>query len=573
MTDIVARLAEANQQMTSPGAPFEIVDRSIGGINYRVFKNTPSSVREMLDVGRQHGDKIFLTYEGEQWSFNDFFRQVDAIGYQLVHRYGIEKGDRVAIAMRNYPEWISAYVAIVCLGAIAVPLNSWGQRDELLFGITDSGARTVFCDQQRLEYIAQDLEKLQVRAVVARHNGAALPAGAETLASFLDGVSGVEIPVFEVDAEDPVMIMYTSGTTGRPKGAVSNHRQICQALTAFELGGAVAAMTNMDIITAMMSSGFEPATLLAVPLFHVSGLHALTLTSLRGGRKLVMMYKWNPGEALKLIEKERLSTLTGAPSMVMDVLDHPDFDKVDTRSLFSISGGGSACPPRFLELVKSRVAKPFSGAGYGMTETNAIGSSFTGAAWEYKPASSGQLSPIVELKTVDEQGNELPPGTTGEIWLKSPSNIMEYWQRPDATREAFHDGWIATGDIGYIDDEGFVFVVDRAKDIIIRGGENIASAEIEGLLHSHPAIHEAGAFGVPHPTLGEEVAVAIVSRPGAEIDADQVRGFVAGHLANFKVPAHVWFYPEPLPRNPSGKILKKALRDSWQQSQTQAVNQ
>lgn len=563
MTDIAARLEEANGQLTGPGAPFEIISQTFDGIQYRAFKNVPPSVKEMLDIGRQHGEQTYICYEEERWSFNDFFQQVDAIGHQLVHRYGVQKGDRVAIAMRNYPEWLTAFVAIVSLGAVAVPLNSWGRRDELLFGIKDSGAQILFCDAQRLRYVADDLSELNVRAVVARPDDVPLPPQAEHLDAFLDNVGKVDLPAYPVEPEDPAMIMYTSGTTGHPKGAISTQRQIGQALMAFELNAASSAMLNMDTVRAMMESGFEPAILLAVPLFHVSGLHALALLSLRGGRKLVMMYKWDAGQALKLIEKERLSALTGAPSMVMDVLDHPDFDQYDTSSLFAVSGAGSAAPPRLAELIKARLARPYPGAGYGMTETNAVGSSGTGIIWERKPRSAGVLSPIVEFRTVDEQGRELPRGEVGEIWLKSPTIIKEYWQRPDDSRETFHDGWIATGDIGYIDDENYVFLVDRAKDIIIRGGENIASAEIEVLLHSHPDVHEVAAFGVPHPRLGEEVAVAVVAKEGRQIDVSSIRDFVSEHLAGFKVPAHVWVRSEALPRNPSGKVIKNPLREEW----------
>lgn len=562
MTNIVAKMAELTGQLTGPGTPFEVVEREFDGIPYRAFKNTPNSVKELLDAGRQHGGKTFLSYEGENLSFDQFFRQVDAIAYQLVHRHNVVKGDRIAIAMRNYPEWLSAFVSIVSLGAVAVPLNSWGQREEIEFGLSDSGARIVFCDQQRLNHIAADLEEMGVHAILARGDGSPLPANAETLERLIEGVGDVELPAFEVEPEDTIMIMYTSGTTGKPKGALSCHRQVCQAIICFEFHAACSAMANMETIQAMMESGFESASLLAVPLFHVSGLYAQGMLSLRGGRKLVMMYKWNPRQALEMIERERITTLSAAPSMVMDVLDHPEFDQFDTSSLFAVGGGGSASPERFTELVYSKLKKPYPGTGYGMTETNAVGSNFTGAAYAYKPKSSGQPSPIIEFKTVDDAGHDLPRGGTGEIWIKSPTVIKEYWQRPEANRDSFRDGWFATGDIGYIDDEGFVFLVDRAKDIIIRGGENIASAEIENLLHSHPAVQEAAAFGVPHPSLGEEVAAAIVTKAGQTTSAEELRGFVAQHLAGFKVPSHIWLYGEPLPRNPSGKVLKKALRES-----------
>ncbi len=563
MHEIAAKLAESTAQLTAPGAPYELEDAEINGYPCRQFRNVPANVRELLAVGRQHGDKVFLVYEGEEWSFNRFFAQVDAIGARLASEFGVGKGDRVAIAMRNYPEWMTAYVAIVSMGAVAVPLNSWGKRDELEYGLTDSGARIVFCDPPRLDHIAADLGTLGVRAIVARSNGAALPEGAISLESLLEGSEGATLPAFDVAPDDAAMIMYTSGTTGRPKGALSTQRNVVQAIHGFEFGAMLMAMNNQKAIEHMLTSGNEPSSLLAVPLFHVSGCYAQFLLSLRGGRKIVMMYKWDPTQALKLIEKHRITSFSGAPAMVMDVLDHPEFDNHDTSALFSVGGGGAACPPRYSKLVYEKIPMAYPGAGYGMTETNAICSSFTGEPYRYKPRASGYLVPIMELKTVDENGRDLPPGETGEIWVRGPTVIQGYWNRPDANAETFHDGWLATGDIGHLDEEGFVFIVDRAKDIVIRGGENISSGEVEGVLSWHPAVQEAAAFGVPHDTLGEELAVAVTLRPGQSTDAEGIRAFVGEHLAGFKVPAYVWIRDEALPRNATGKIVKKTIREEY----------
>ena len=560
---IVDLLRKSAEQMMAPGLPYEIEEREFDGIRYRTFKNTKTTVKELLDSGRAHGDVAFIVYEEENYSFKDFFAQVDAIGYQLVNRYGVKKGDRVAIAMRNYPEWMMVYVAVVSLGAIVVPLNSWGQKAELEYGITDSGACVVFCDEQRYLHIADSLGALNTRAVVTRTSLDALADKAELYTDFIADGKGKDLPAFACSSEDPVMIMYTSGTTGLPKGALSNHRNIIQALTSFEFHANTSAMANLDIIEKMLGSGLQPTSLLAVPLFHVSGCYALFLLSLLGGRRLVMMYKWDAGKALKLIESKRITTLSAVPSMVMDVLEHPDFDKTDTSSLSAIGGGGTACPPKFSRLVYEKVESPYLGSGYGMTESNAICASGTGAAFKYKPTSSGTLSPIVDFKTVDEEGNERPRGATGEIWLKSPTVIKEYWNKPEASAKTFHQGWLATGDIGYIDDENFVFVVDRAKDMVIRGGENIASAEIESCVTEMPEIHEVAAFGVPHEKLGEELAVAITLQPGARCSEDAVREHVKGKLAGFKVPTYVWICSQPLPRNASGKLLKKQIQNDY----------
>lgn len=563
MSTLADAIADSFQQLTQPGAPYEIVEKELSGQTCRVYQQAPSSVKELIDAGRNHGDAIFLSYEGDEWSYNRFFQQVDAIGYQLFNRYQIQAGDRVAIAMRNFPEWMTSFAAIVSLGAIVVPLNSWGQKDELEYGLNDAGAKVVFCDQQRFEHIAESLESLKIKAVVARHSKAIEHNHAETLDSFIDGITDVDIPCFSSQGEDPAMILYTSGTTGRPKGAISSHRNMIQAVYNFEFSAISSAMTNPKAIEAMFASGNPACSLLAVPLFHVSGLYPMFLLSLRGGRKVVMMYKWHPGEALKIIEQEKITTLSAAPSMVMDVLDHPDFDRHDTSSLFALGSGGAATPARFSQLVRDKMDMAYPGTGYGMTENNATCSTCTGEAFHYKPKSSGILSPIVDFKTCDENGNPLAKGDTGEIWIKSATVVQGYWNNEVATAETFVDGWLRTGDIGYIDEENFVFLVDRAKDIIIRGGENISAAEIENCLYDHPAVWEVAAFSVPDPRHGEELAVSINCKPGQQTNQQEIQQFVKQRLAGFKVPSTVVFREAPMPRNAAGKIIKKEIRDNY----------
>lgn len=569
MPTIAQALADATNQLTQTGGPFEIAEKSFAGHNYRVYKNTPATVRELLDVARDHGDACFLDYQGEQWTFKRFFQQVDTIACQLVHRYQVQPGDRIAIAMRNYPEWMTAFTAIVSLGAIAVPLNSWGQKDELEYGLVDAGAGVVFCDQQRFEFIAALLPAINAKAIVVRSTAAARidlavePGYAETFEQFIDGVSNVEMPLFEVDSESPVMILYTSGTTGKPKGAISNHRNIIQAIYNFEVSAMTAAMVNAKTIEAIFAKGNPFSALLAVPLFHVSGLYALFLLSLRGGRKLVMMHKWDPAEALRLIEKQKITTLSVAPNMLMDVVNHPDFDTTDTSSLFALGSGGAATPAHFKELLYQKFDNPYPGTGYGMTENNATCAFCSGEAFRYKPNASGTLSPIVDAKTCDQNGMDLPAGSKGEIYIKSPTVVQGYWNNPQASKDIFTHGWLRTGDIGYIDDENFIFLIDRAKDIIIRGGENISAAEIESCLSEHPAVREGAAFSLPDDAMGEIVAVAIQCNPDQQIDTPSIQQHIREQLAAFKVPSVVVFYSEPLPRNAAGKVLKKVIRDRY----------
>tara|TARA_B100000767_G_C19767513_1_gene538299 strand:- start:1005 stop:2720 length:1716 start_codon:yes stop_codon:yes gene_type:complete len=561
-------LITARAQLLQTGSPFELTEQQQDGRRYQTYKLAPTSVREALAVGRQHGDNLFLQYQDEDWSFNQFFNQVDAIAFQLINRYKINKGDRVAIAMRNFPEWMTVYTAVTSLGAVVVPVNSWGKKDDLVYVLTDCGAKIVFADQQRYDSIADELQALQLKAVVVRNSGAITNDCAESLEDFLADIDSDQLPEladysFEIESSDAAMILYTSGTTGRPKGALSSHLSICQALINFEFHGAQSAMTNGKVIEKMMTSGFPSKSLLAVPLFHVSGLYAHFLLSLRGGRSINIMYKWDPTKALQVIAEQRITTLSGAPSMVLDLLEHPDFDSTDTSSLMVASGGGAASPPKMAQLIKDKISDPYPGSGYGLTETNASCCSGTGASFWYKPSSSGTLSPIIELKTIGEDGQDLPKGERGEICIRGILVASGYWNNPTATAESFIDGWFLTGDIGYLDDENFVFVVDRAKDIIIRGGENISANEVEACYLEHPAVREAAAFAVAHERLGEEVGLAVYFKEGQQASADELAAFVNGKLAHFKVAAHYWLREQPLPRNAANKVLKKQLRDDY----------
>lgn len=561
--EIVTKMAEATAQLTGPGAPWELETRTIDGVEYRLYKNAPKTLPELINVARAHGDKEFLIFGNERWSFNDFFARVDALADVLQHRFAIRKGDRVAIAMRNYPEWMAAYAAIALTGAIVVPLNSWGQTDELVYGMRDSGARVVFCDQRRLDYIADQLASLDVDAIVARPDAAALPARAHDFNALVASVASPQPDAVTLDSEDTAQIMYTSGTTGKPKGAESSHRAICQAIFNFEFGGIASAMTNPGPIGAMLQKGFAPKVMLGVPLFHVSGCYSVFLLSLRAGRPIYIMYKWDVEAALRAIEQERITMVSAVPTMLWEMLNSPLWSKYDTSSLFSIGAGGAAQPPKMPEKIREKVRDGFPGTGYGMTESNATGFAVTGAAYEHKPLSGGLRSPIVDVRICDDNGNELPMGAHGEIWLRSPTVVKGYWNKPEASAETFRDGWLITGDIGYVDDEGYIFLTDRAKDMIIRAGENIYSVEVEACVLMHDDIAEAAAFGLPHESLGEELAIAVTLRATGTLDENAIRSHVAAHLAGFKVPTHVFIHHEPLPRNATQKVLKKSLKQHY----------
>ena len=553
MSEIQQEFASAMAQLTGPGAPYELAGDADSGLYYA---QAPANLVEALSVARQHGDREFLIYQNERRSFNDLMNEADALAAAL-QAHGIVKGDRVALAMRNYPEWMAAFIAVTTIGAVIVPVNSWGQPADIAYTVEDAGARVAICDQQRYNGVAQLFQEKGIETLIARPENKDDPRG---LAAFVANFHGKTPQPVAIDGDDLALIMYTSGTSGKPKGAASTHGAICQALYNMECAAIAAAMTNGELIGAMLERGFEPTSLLAVPLFHVSGCHAQFLANLRGGRRIVMMYKWDVDQALHYIEQERVTTIAAAPAMLLDLLEAPGFDQVDTSSLFSLGIGGAATPPRVKKLLGDKLPQNFSGTGWGMTETNAQGASLTGRAFFAKAGCSGFPHPIVDIRICDEEGEAIPEGASGEIWVRSCANIREYWNRPEANAEEFRDGWLKTGDIGYLDDEGFLFLADRAKDMIIRGGENIYPIEIENELLEHEAVKEVAAIGLPHERLGEEVAVVVHLHPGASLDEQGLVDFCRSRLAGYKVPSHVFFSESALPRNATNKILKRELK-------------
>jgi long-chain acyl-CoA synthetase len=546
---------EALAALAAPGAPFESVESEVLGRRQRVFKNAPPTLRALFDLARTRGDAAFLVYEDERWSFAETMRQVDALGAALV-RLGVAPGDRVAIAMRNYPEWVVAFAAITSIGAISVSMNAWWTSEEMEYALRDSGSRVVIADAERLERIAPLLGALELLPVVVRAPGA-LPPGAKHWRDVV--VPGDALPAVAVDPDMDATILYTSGTTGHPKGAVSTHRAVTSALFAFAFRSFV--NNAMGIGGPKREQSYPTSFVLVVPLFHVTGCVAVMLSCFLAGYKVVMMHKWDAKRALELIERERITNFVGVPTQSWDLLECPDFAKYDTSSLASVGGGGAPAPPELVRRVYKGFAAARPGIGYGMTETNAYGPGNSGPDYLRKPTSCGRVVPPVELRVTDEGGRVLGPNEVGELWFRGPTLIRGYWNKPAATAETIVDGWLRTGDIGRIDEEGFVYVQDRAKDMVLRAGENVYCAEVEAALYEHPDVYEAAVFGVPHERLGEEVAAAIVPKPGRTLEPEALRTFLAKHLAGFKIPTRIALRGEALPRNPAGKILKRSLRD------------
>ena len=556
-------VAEADAQLTAPGQMFEMDEVEIRGVKTKVWKSAPATLADILRLSRGHGDKVFLVYEDDQVTFEQHFRAAAHLAHILRDRFGIREGDRVAIAMRNYPEWSIAFWGASAAGAVVVPLNSWWTGEELQYGLEDSGTRVVFVDPDRAASIQPYRDTLPDLAavVVARSGRAGVPDGALTWESVLGDVPAeIDLPDVAVATDDDATIFYTSGTTGRPKGALGTHRNICTNPLSLYYVNARATLRSGGP-PPLPGSGAQNAYLLSVPLFHATGCHSILVGNLLAGGKLVMMYRWDAGRALELIERERITTFGGVPTMVLQVLDHPDFSKRDTSSVRSVGYGGAPAPPELVKRIKEHFNSSPASNGYGLTETSSLSTMNSGEDYLAKPDSVGPPVPVVTVKVVDPVGQDVPTGEVGELWIKGPNVVKGYWNKPEATAAVFTDGWLHTGDVARLDDEGFVYIVDRAKDMLIRGGENVYCVEIEGVLYEHPAVAEAAVIGIPHPTLGEEVGAVVTLLPGASVTEEQIRDFVGTRLAGFKVPVKVWFYDRELPRNPAGKVLKRDLRD------------
>jgi long-chain acyl-CoA synthetase len=555
-------VAEADAQLTAPGQMFEIEEVDIRGIRTQVWKNCPATLADILQLSRGHGDKVFLVHEDEQITFEEHFRAAAHLAHTLRDRFGVREGDRVAIAMRNYPEWSIAFWGATSAGAVVVPLNSWWTGEELQYGLADSGAKVLFADGDRAASIAPYRSELpDLEAMVVARASSAVPEGASTWSSVMGEIpASVDVPLVAVATDDDATIFYTSGTTGRPKGALGTHRNICTNPISLYYVNARASL-RAGAPPAVPGGGDQNAYLLSVPLFHATGCHSILVGNLLAGGKLVMMYRWDAGRALELIERERITTFGGVPTMVLQVLDHPDFAKRDTSSVKSVGYGGAPAPPDLVKRIREHFNSSPASNGYGLTETSSVSTMNSGADYLAKPDSVGPPVPVVTVKVVDPDGHDVATGEVGELWIKGPNVVKGYWNKPEATAAVFTDGWLHTGDVARLDDEGFVYIVDRAKDMLIRGGENVYSVEIEGVLYEHPAVADAAVIGIPHPTLGEEVGAVVTLLPGTSVSEGDLQEFVRTRLAGFKVPVKVWFYERELPRNPAGKVLKRDLRN------------
>jgi len=548
-------IPEVDAELTAKGGPFEIETIEIAGLTTRVWKHAPATLATLLEEGRRlGGDKDFIVHEDERISHAEHYRRVAGLAHVLRDRFGVQPGDRVAIAMRNYPEWPVAFFAATAIGAIAVAVNAWWTGEELAYGIEDSGAKVLVADQDRLERLAPHLSKLDLAGVISVRT-AAPPAGAQRIEDLLTPDLPGELPPVEMKPDDLAILFYTSGTTSQPKGALCTHRNFCSNLTSLQYSMARAALREGRTPT-MHAPGVR---LLSVPLFHATGCGVLLNAAFMGG-KLVFMRKWDPQECLVFIEREKIAQFSGVPTMIWDLLNAPNFADFDLSSLVALGAGGASTPPELVRRVGQLLPGRGFSNGYGLTESSAMTTGIAGADCRARPDSVGAPLPVCDIRITDEDGVDLPVRERGEIWIRGPNVIPGYWRKPEATAATFIDGWLRTGDAGYLDEEGFLYIVDRLKDIIIRGGENISGAEVEAILFEHPAVLEAAVIGAPHPKLGEEVGAVIRLQPGAAVTPAELQAHARERMAGFKVPTRFWFREEAFPRNASGKIMKRDLK-------------
>jgi acyl-CoA synthetase (AMP-forming)/AMP-acid ligase II len=554
-------LPEIEALLCAPGARFEMETVPIRGVPTRVWKNAPPNLAALIQLGRSHGDATFLVYEDERVSYEAWYRAVAALATHLAE-LGVVKGDRVALAMRNLPDWPVAFFAAVSLGAICVPLNAWWTGQELAYGLAHSGAKVLICDPERLERIAPhraDLDAIEhvlVSRLTEPRGGVVRLEEVIGTSSTWAGLPDRALPKVAIDSDEDATILYTSGTTGNPKGALGTHRNFTTNIMSSGYAAARQVLRRGEALP----DPVRKAMLVVIPLFHATACSAIMMGAIAAGHKLVLMHKWEPVKAFAIIERERVSSTGGVPTIAWQLIEHPARVNYDLSSIESIGYGGAPSAPELVRKIRETFGA-LPGNGWGMTETTATVTGNSGEDYLNRPTSCGPPVATADLEIRDEDGaTVLPTGTIGELWARGPMIVKGYWNNPEASAATFVDGWVRTGDLAWLDEEGFCYIADRAKDIVIRGGENIYSSEVENVLYDHPAVMDAAVVGIPHRTLGEEPAAVVQLAPGMAASEAELQAWVRERLAGFKVPVRVVFLAETLPRNANGKILKKDLK-------------
>ncbi|MEZ0151859.1 MAG: class I adenylate-forming enzyme family protein [Candidatus Reddybacter sp.] len=549
-----------DKKLTAPGTPFEIEEVEIRGTYTAVWKNAFPNLRAIVEHSRQFAERDYLVYEEQRLSYEQHYQQVVTLGHALIKQFGIKKGDRIALAMRNYPEWPVIFWATVSIGAVIVPLNAWWTRAELEYALEHCGARLVFTDLQRAEILANSRGRTPTLEHIVKVRSDDSPlANVEEFSALMAALNSDQtLPDIAIEPDDDASIFYTSGTTGRPKGAINTHRNICtNQLSGVYLRVRVEYRYGREPVQPTEQMG----QLISAPLFHVTGSLAMLCGSTIMGSKIVFMYKWDADDAIRLIEKEKLNAFGGVPSMPLQVLESPILADHDTSSIRTILFGGAPPAPELAERVKAAFPNASASNGYGLTETSALSTVNVAEDYIARPESVGLSAPICHIKIIASDGLECGAGEIGEICVKGPQVIKGYWENPEATAKTIIDNWLHTGDLGYVDEEGFLYVVDRIKDMLLRGGENIYCIEVESALFNHPDVIDAAVVGIPHKILGEEVGAVVQLRSGAGFKPKELQAHVASQIAAFKVPVRIEQHHEPLPRNANGKIMKPDVKD------------
>jgi long-chain acyl-CoA synthetase len=558
---VYAELREVWNELTGPGGSFEVAEFELGGRSLRTYANAAPSLRELWLGSAAHAEKDYLVYGDERLTYAQAHQQAAALAGWLTTQ-GVGPGDRVAIAMRNYPEWMLAYWSVVSMGATVVGMNAWWVADELLYAVNDSTPRVMICDAERLERFRAVRDQAPPVTLVGVRIEGDLPGDVVPWQAVVSGAKG--LPDASIDPDSDACVFYTSGTTGHPKGARLTHRGCTANVMSLAFWASASALAARRA-RGNAPSGSAPSpvsALLGTPLFHVTANNCIAQPTTAVGGKLVHMYKWDAGEALRLIERERVTNIAAVPVMSRELITHPDFEKTDTTSLKTLGGGGAPMQPDLVEKIERSSKDRRPQTGYGMTETSGIITANSADFFVGKPGSAGPAMPCFETRCVDEDGKDVPAGSPGELWVRGAQIIRGYLNRPDATEESITDGWLHTGDIARIDEDGFIFLVDRAKDMVLRGGENVYCSEVEAAVFDHEEVVECAAFAVPDDRMGEEVGIAVVLREAGALDADALREHCASRLAKYKIPRFIWFLEEALPRNANGKYMKRELRDT-----------
>jgi len=559
---------KAQELLIGSGLPFEISPLQISGVDVRTWKNTPQNLREVLENSEIFGDSEFMVLGGQRITYAEHFKLVCKLSQFLSSVLGISKGDRVVLVMRNLPEWSVSFWAVTAIGAIVVPLNAWFLSKELMHCIKDCEAKVAILDFKRATALRPFYTQLGLtKVIVTRPQENKLLGSEVSFESVIsDSYLDIKLPDAQILPDEDATIFYTSGTTGRPKGAVGSNRNICVNILTSNFRASVRQLCRGVTPRVLGGDPNRAITLVPVPFFHVTGCHAILAAGVYAGSKFILMHRWDVEEALKLIAKERITSVVGVPSMILQMLEAERFETFDTSSITTLSYGGAPAMKKLGDLINERLPNVDAENGYGLTETSALVAFNSGETYSRKSWSCGVASPICDLKIIDSFGNVVPEGVAGDIYVKGPNVVRGYWNNDEETDRKFVKGWFATGDIGRIDQDGLLDLLDRGEDMLIRGGENIYSIEVENTLVAHSSVIEAAVFGRAHPVLGQEVVAVVRTKAKQSVTEEELMLHCRRHIAAFKVPVEIKVSYKALPTNAAGKVLKRHMQIDFAQT-------